>query len=108
MSAGEAGAVVYEVSLEVDAAIGAEYLDWLRAHIDEICALPGFLGAQLQRVEEPAAADGRFGLCVRYRLRDRAALEDYLRDHAPRLRADGIARYGGRFQASRRILLPLA
>lgn len=106
MSANQAE-VVYEVSLEVDAAIEAEYLAWLRAHIDEICALPGFLGAQWLRVEEPAAAAGRFGLCVQYRLRDRAALEDYLREHAPRLRADGVARFGGRFQASRRILQPL-
>ncbi|WP_064746498.1 DUF4286 family protein [Lysobacter antibioticus] len=110
--AGEADAsraeTTYEVSLEVDAAIEAEYLAWLRAHIDEICALPGFLGARLHRVEDPAPAAGRFGLCVQYRLRDRAALDDYLREHAPRLRGDGVARFGGRFDASRRILRRLA
>ena len=46
--------------------------------------------------------------CVQYRLRDAAALEHYLQEHAPRMRADGEARFGGRFSASRRILQPFA
>jgi hypothetical protein len=41
---------------------------------------------------------------VQYRLIDAAALEAYLRDHAPRLRADGVARFGERFRAQRRVL----
>jgi hypothetical protein len=40
-------------------------------------------------------------------LRDRAALDDYLREHAPRMRAEGIARFGDRFRAERRVLVPL-
>lgn len=98
------GETIYEVSLDVDAAVAAEFLVWLRAHIGEICALPGFLGADLHEVDEPAPASGRLALCVRYRLRDAAALEAYLRDHAPRMRADGLARFEGRFGASRRAM----
>jgi hypothetical protein len=41
---------------------------------------------------------------VQYRLRGADALAAYLRDHAPRLRADGIARFGERVRASRRVL----
>lgn len=107
MSAHSAGEVVYEVTLDLDGAIADEYLQWLRAHIAEICALPGFLGADLHGTLEPSPPDGRVGLCVQYRLRDQAALEDYLREHAPRLRADGMARFGGRFNASRRVLRTL-
>ncbi|BAV99993.1 DUF4286 family protein [Lysobacter enzymogenes] len=95
---------IYEVSLDVDAAVAAEFLLWLRAHIGEICALPGFLGADLHEVGEPAPAPGRLALCVRYHLRDAAALESYLRDHAPRMRAEGLARFEGRFGASRRVM----
>ena len=95
---------IYEVSLDVDAAVAAEFLLWLRAHIGEICALPGFLGADLHEVDEPAPAPGRLALCVRYHLRDAAALESYLRDHAPRMRAEGLARFEGRFGASRRVM----
>ena len=99
---------IYEVSLDVDAAVAAEFLLWLRAHIGEICALPGFLGADLHEVDEPAPAPGRLALCVRYRLRDAAALESYLRDHAPRMRAEGLARFEGRFGASRRVMRVLS
>ena len=100
MSAG----VVYEVNLDLEAAIQAEYQAWLDGHIDEICALPGFLGASLWEVVEPAPAPGRAALCVQYRLADRAALDAYLELHAPRLRGDGQARFGGRFSATRRVL----
>lgn len=104
MSASGPAGVVYEVNVELDAAIRDAYLHWLDAHVREICALPGFTGAQLFGVDEPAAESGRVSLCVQYTLHDMAALESYLRDHAPRLRADGVARFGSRFNASRRVL----
>ena len=46
---------------------------------------------------EPTPASDELVFCTQYRLRDDAALADYLREHAPRLRADGMARFGGRF-----------
>ena len=99
--------LVYEVNLSVDAEVADAFAAWLPGHVAELLALPGFLSADIFRVEEPAAGAGEVGLSVRYRLRDRDALEAYLRDHAARLRADGTARFGGRFQATRRVLSPL-
>lgn len=96
--------LVYEVDLDVDAAVEAEYLAWLRVHMREIRALDGFTGARLWRVHDPAPAVGRVALCVRYGLRDVASLETYLRDHAPRLREEGLRRFDGRFVASRRVM----
>lgn len=113
MSGGErpAGApfsgVVYEVNLELDASVRAEYLDWLAAHVAEICALPGFLDARILEVTDPPPVAGRASLCVQYRLTGPQALGVYLTEHAPRLRAEGLARFGGRFTASRRVLVPL-
>jgi hypothetical protein len=54
-------------------------------------------------------APGEVVLCTQYLLRDAAALQDYYGEHAARLRADGQARFGGRFRAERRVLreLPL-
>jgi hypothetical protein len=96
--------VVYEVNLAVEAAVLDEYRAWLRAHVDEILALPGFTGATLWDVVDPPPPAGQAHLCVQYALRDAAALDDYLREHAPRLRADGVARFGTRVVATRRVL----
>ncbi len=99
---GDAGAVLYVVRVAVDAEIAADYRAWLGAHVDAILALPGFTGAEIFR-EETAADSAVY--TVHYRLAERAALDDYLRDHAPRLRAEGLARFGGRMSASRQVLV---
>lgn len=96
--------VVYEVNLDLDADIEVAYRAWLASHVAEILALPGFIGATVFNVVDPPPAPGRVALCVQYALRDDAALQDYFEQHAPRLRGDGLARFGGRFHASRRVL----
>ena len=94
--------VIYEVNVSVDATIIDAYQAWLKTHIAEILALPGFTGAMLYRVDTTDVA--RVELCVHYQLLSEAHLQRYLEEHAPRLRADGIARFGAHFQATRRIL----
>lgn len=98
--------LIYEVSADVDPSLRADYLDWLRAHVAEIVALPGFTGADVDEVLDPEEPD-RMRLCMRYRLVDAEALDAYLREHAPRLRGDGIARFGDRVRLQRRVLRPL-
>ena len=100
--------IVYEVNLFVRREVEAAYRAWLDAHVREIVALDGFLGAEVFERREPGAEDGEFALCTQYRLRDAAALEAYLREHAPRLRADGLARFGPAFRAERRVLERIA
>lgn len=95
--------IVYEVSLQVDRDIAVEYLQWLHGHIAQILALPGFVDAQLFDVLDDGAGTQR-GFVVCYRLHDRAALQRYFDAFAPALRADGQARFGGRFSATRRAL----
>jgi len=99
-------AVVYEVSADVDAAIREDYLRWLGPHVAEIVALPGFTGAEVFEVVDPALPD-MLRVCMRYRLVDEAALQAYLTDHAPRLRADGLARFGDRVRTQRRVMRAL-
>jgi quinol monooxygenase YgiN len=99
----DAAMVIYEVNLAVDAEIAGAYAAWLGPHIEAILALDGFLGAAWFEVEGDAA-NGRVRWCVQYRLRDRAALQRYFDEHAARFRAEGAERFGGRFEASRRVL----
>ncbi|WP_411833841.1 DUF4286 family protein [Pseudoxanthomonas mexicana] len=98
------GGVIYEVTLDVEAGLRAEYEPWLHDHVRQMLALPGFTGAEIGIPLEPPAEPGRCRYCVAYRLVDQAALQAYLRDHAAAMRADGLARFGERFRASRRVL----
>lgn len=91
--------VLYEVEIRLDPTIEAEWLEWIPGHAARLLALPGFLSAELYRAEDESPPLYR----VCYRLSDAAALREYLSCHAPRLRAEGEARFGGRFQARRRV-----
>ena len=97
--------MIYEVTVHARVAIADEFLQWLHGHIDLIVRLPGFEGAELHSLVDESRSEKSW--CVRYRLRDGSALDNYLRDHAPRMRADGIARFGDAFRAERRVLVPL-
>lgn len=96
--------IVYEVNLVLDRDIADAYRAWLSTHVAEILGLPGFVDARILDVLEPAADADHVALCVQYTLRDHASLDAYVRDHAPRMRGEGQTRFGGRFQASRRVL----
>lgn len=94
--------VIYEVNLRPEPAIAAEFDVWLRKHVRDMLALPGFLEAAIStRVDGDEPEPTR---TVQYRLLDRAALDRYLEEHAPRMRAEGIDAFGDRFTADRRIL----
>lgn len=96
--------IVYEVNLAIDRDVADAYRAWLATHVAEILRLPGFDDARILEVLEPAPDADHVALCVQYTMRDRASLDAYVRDHAPRMRGEGEARFGGRFRASRRVL----
>ena len=96
--------IVYEVNLFVRRELEAAFRAWLPRHVEAILALPGFTGARILEREQPPAEAGELVLCVQYELRDAAALDAYLREHAARMRGDGIARFGDGFRAERRVL----
>jgi len=98
----ENSSVVYEVNLEADADIAGPFDTWLRDHIADMLQFEGFRSAEI--LDDPSAPAGRIRRIVQYRLRDRAALDDYLANHAPHMRAQGVARFGDRFSAGRRVL----
>lgn len=99
--------VVYEVNLAVDRGIAAEYRHWLIAHVREMLALPGFIGARLMETVPDQADAAETVFCTHYELIDQAALDQYLRVHSARMRADGIGRFGDKFRSSRRVLREL-
>ena len=97
--------VIYEVNLWVDGDVAGGYRAWLAEHVAQMLAVPGFVDARVMDVREPAPAEGELALCVQYRVHGMAALQDYFDHHAVRMRAEGIARFGGRFRAARRVMV---
>ncbi len=94
--------VLYEVNLDADAAIEGPFDTWLRDHIADVLQFDGFLSAEI--LGDDTATDGRIRRIVQYRLRNQAALDAYLREHAPRMRAQGVEKFGERYTAERRVL----
>lgn len=98
------GPVIYEVTLRPEAGIAAEFDSWLRKHARDMLELPGFLEASISTRTEDGADPNTAERIVQYRLVNRDALDAYLAEHAARMRAEGLAAFGERFTASRRIL----
>lgn len=83
--------MIYTVRIEFDdPALRDEFGLWLRdRHITDVLAA----GAQSAKL---TLLDGTLAIEVRYKFESREAFDAYERDHAPRLRADGIAFLAGR------------
>jgi hypothetical protein len=97
--------IIYEVCLEVEASVKSEYEEWLPGHIEEVLKCRGFYHAEWYTIEDTSPASQNKGLwTVFYRVTHKECLEEYFALHAPRLRKDGIERFGDKFKASRRIL----
>lgn len=76
-----------------DAAVADEWITWLRdEHLAEVLASPGCLSAEVIRFH--AAPDPMLTRCeVRYHFTDREAFAAYERNHAPRLREEGLKHF---------------
>ncbi len=100
------GAVIYEVSLDIDADAATELDRWLERHVAAMLTLPGFLEARVFNADGDSESVGPPSVrrVVHYTVQSRADLDRYLREDADRMRADGQSTFGTRMIASRRIL----
>ncbi len=96
-------ALIYEVNLEIDPHIAEEFDEWLHEHIEAMLDFDGFEAAEILDDEEKTR-DGRVKRCTRYHVRDREALDEYLKNHARGMRAAGVEKFGAQFTAERRTL----
>lgn len=94
--------LIYEVNLTVAPEYAERYRRWLDGHIREIIGLPGFLGADLLQPDDDTEGEK---FVVHYRLASREALDRYLNEDAPRMRAEAVELFGDNFSATRRYLV---
>ena len=68
------------------------YVTWMQSgHLDHRSSREGPDSAKLVAVDDPAQP---LEVCSIYTFLSREAFDVYLRDHAPRLRAEGLSRFG--------------
>lgn len=86
------GMIAYTVTAELPTPAAREaYLAWLaEGHVDQVVEAGALTGAVI-RIDDPAEP---VRVETRYLFAERDDLDRYLRDHAPALRADGLARFG--------------
>lgn len=101
--------VLYEVNISVDEDVLPAYMEWLAVHVQEMLAFDGFMSAEVTEPDGPGpfpvsdSGKHRIRRTVLYRVASLELLESYFSTHAARMREDGIARFGGRFEATRRV-----
>jgi hypothetical protein len=102
-----ANRIIYEVSIKLDNPVSTgEFMSWLRhGHIQQVLSHKGFLAAELYRCRE-SSAQGENGneVVVRYTVSSPEDLDDYIQNHAQRLRQDAVDKFGDRMVAHRRIM----
>jgi hypothetical protein len=84
----------YEVVLTVRADLVAAWEAYLPGHTEDVMATGCFEAAVIERTD-----DGRYR--CRYTATNQAMLDRYLTEHAPRLRADALAKFPDGVETSR-------
>lgn len=96
--------LIYEVNLQIDLDIYNDYLIWLKPHIQQILNLPGFIKALLL-AEQAIANQATKNITVQYHVESQEDLDNYLTNHAPQMRNDGLNKFKQKFTAARRIFI---
>jgi len=99
--------LIYEVNLTVDDDVAAAYAGWLSEHIQKVMTIKGFSGAQwFFRVpgEEGLENSDKKHWTVHYMVESQEDLDNYLANHAPKIRQEATDLFGGKFTIERRVL----
>ena len=89
--------VIYEITAVVEFALIEEYERYMRErHIPDLLDTGHFTGAEFAR-----SGGNRYRIV--YKARDQNALEQYLNEHADRLRADFLAHFPDGIQLNREV-----
>lgn len=95
--------IIYNVTVKIDNDIHEEWLQWMREiHIPEVMATGCFTKNELAKVLVDDT-DGQT-YSIQYRCSDRAQLDQYFEQHAPKLQQEHTDRYKEKFVAFRTLL----
>lgn len=95
--------IVYNVTVKVENEILEEWLEWIQQHMPEVVETGCFESYSFFELLEPKVDELRT-FVVQYFAKNEADYERYVSDFAPKLREDGIKKFGEKFVAFRSIL----
>lgn len=93
--------LIYEVNIEIEPEIYTQYSEWIGPHAQEVIAHKGF---QHVDIFETKSDVGKPLFVCHYWLDNQESLDAYLRDYAPKLRADADKKFGRKIKGVRRVL----
>jgi len=91
---------IYNVTINVDDSIHDAFLTWIEAHISDVLATEKFTSARLVQVLVDEEMDGTT-YAVQYTAKSIEDLEAYYIEDAPKLREDGLKKFGDKMLAFR-------
>lgn len=91
---------IYNVTVNVDESIHAEWMVWIKDHIPEVLATGKFTSARLTQVLVDEEMGG-ITYSIQYTAQTREELDDYYKNYADELRKDGLLRFKGKSLAFR-------
>ncbi|MEE4000068.1 DUF4286 family protein [Tenacibaculum sp. FZY0031] len=91
---------IYNVTINIDETIHAEWLTWIESHIPEVLATGHFLSAKMTQVlvEEEM---GGVTYSIQYTAKTREDLDNYYKHSADKLRNDGLKKFADKMLAFR-------
>ncbi|KIX21124.1 hypothetical protein SY27_10180 [Flavobacterium sp. 316] len=93
--------IIYNVTINIDKSVHDQWLQWMRnKHIDDVLATGLFTSARMVKVLVDEEMGGTT-YSVQYFTDSRSKLEDYYKNHAPRLRQEGFELFADKMLAFR-------
>lgn len=93
--------IIYNVTINLDESIHTKWLQWMKEkHIQEVLNTGKFISARMVKVMVDEEIEGQT-YSIQYLAENRAKLESYYLEDAPRLRQEGLQLFGDKMLAFR-------
>lgn len=94
---------IYNVTVSVDRELAEDWLNWMKTvHVPDVLNTGHFTGNKICKVLNVNDEGETFS--VQYTFEKMSDIEEYQKNHAPRLQAEHTKRYEGRYAAFRTLL----
>lgn len=95
--------ILYNVTVSIDPQISSNWLKWMReTHIPDVMNTGHFTESRISRVH--GEEEGGVTYAITYVSPSQESLEEYEKNHAPKLQAEHSEKYAGKFAAFRTLL----